>query len=172
LLAESSAVRANQDAELSAMSATASASSAVDSLTYATASASSAVDSLTYATASASSAAAAQYIVDNIDSTISNSSTFKNLAARVDYNSKQIDENRDRAARGIAGIAAMVNIPTPAYKGATSFGLGLGHYDSKSAIAIGASHYFNNGVSVKGSLSNGFGDSRTAAVGAGMSFTW
>ena len=97
---------------------------------------------------------------------------FTKLNNDVNQNSQDIRENRKHASRGIAGITAMSNIPTPAVQGMTSFGMGVGYFDEQSAIAIGASHYFNGGVAIKGSVSNSFNDTRTTAVGAGMSFSW
>ncbi|MFD1245998.1 YadA C-terminal domain-containing protein [Paralysiella testudinis] len=65
----------------------------------------------------------------------------------------------------------MANIPAPPIMGTTTIGAGLGHYDNQSALAIGATHYFLNGVSIKGSVSTGFtGESNS--YGAGISYTW
>ncbi|MDP2513850.1 YadA-like family protein [Photobacterium damselae subsp. piscicida] len=80
-----------------------------------------------------------------------------------------VRHNRKVAARGVAGVAAMANIPTLAIPGSTSFGAGIGHYDSESALAVGVSHYFDNGVAVKGSV--GF-TSGQSILGAGISKTW
>ncbi len=85
---------------------------------------------------------------------------------------QDINKNRELAAQGIAGIAAMTNIPTPAVQGTSTVGMGVGNYDSKSAIAVGASHYFDNGVAIKGSFSSGLSSSKTTAVGAGVSYSW
>lgn len=94
---------------------------------------------------------------------------FRDTSNRLAQN---IEKNRELAAEGIAGIAAMSNIPTPAVQGTTSVGLGVGNYDSKSALAIGASHYFENGVAIKGSLSSGLNSGKSTAVGAGVSYSW
>ncbi|EEZ39193.1 YadA C-terminal domain-containing protein [Photobacterium damselae] len=80
-----------------------------------------------------------------------------------------VRHNRKVAARGTAGVAAMANIPTPAIPGSTSFGVGIGHYDSESALAVGMSHYFENGISIKGSAGLTSGQS---ILGAGISKTW
>ena len=109
---------------------------------------------------------------NNFDSIFRDSNAYKDLSNRLDRNSNEIRENRNRASNGIAGLAAMSNIPTPAVAGATSFGMGVGHYDSKSALAIGASHYFDGGIAVKGSFSNSLGSDSTSVVGAGVSYTW
>ena len=94
---------------------------------------------------------------------------FRDVSNRLAHN---MEKNREIAAEGIAGIAAMSNIPTPAVQGTTSVGLGVGNYDSKSALAIGASHYFENGVAIKGSFSSGLNSGKNTAVGAGVSYSW
>ena len=53
-----------------------------------------------------------------------------------------------------------------------SIGAGVGYFDSESAIAIGASHYFENNVSIKGSVASGFNSGKSTVVGAGVSYTW
>jgi len=97
---------------------------------------------------------------------------FRDVSKRVDQTSQDLRRNREIAAQGIAGISAMTNIPMPADQGASSLGVGMGYYDSQSAIAVGASHYFDNGVAIKGAFSSGFNNGNTAAVGAGVSYSW
>ncbi|RLZ08829.1 hypothetical protein EAH57_07330 [Acinetobacter sp. 2JN-4] len=98
-------------------------------------------------------------------------SSFTNLSQRIDQNNRSIRKNREIAAQGIAGIAAMSNIPMPAIQGISSVGVGMGYYDNESAIAIGASHYFEGGYAVKGAFSSGFQDQSTS-VGVGVSYSW
>ena len=98
--------------------------------------------------------------------------SFRDVSKRVDQTSQDVRKNREIAAQGIAGISAMTNIPMPAEQGASSVGVGMGYYDSQSAIAVGASHYFDNGVAIKGAFSSGFSSGNTAAVGAGVSYSW
>ena len=97
---------------------------------------------------------------------------FKDVSSRVDQTNQDVRKNRDIAAQGIAGITAMTNIPMPAEQGASTVGLGMDYYDSQSAIAVGASHYFDNGVAIKGAFSTGFNNGNTTAVGAGVSYSW
>lgn len=75
---------------------------------------------------------------------------FRDTSNRIDQTNHDVRKNREIAAQGIAGITAMTNIPMPSEQGASTVGLGMGHFDSQSAIAVGASHYFENGVAVKG----------------------
>ncbi len=98
--------------------------------------------------------------------------SFRDVSNRVDQTNQTVRKNRDIAAQGIAGISAMTNIPMPAEAGASTVGVGMGYYDSQSAIAVGASHYFDNGVAIKGAFSTGFNNGNTTAVGAGVSYSW
>ena len=98
--------------------------------------------------------------------------SFRDVSNRVDQTNQTVRKNRDIAAQGIAGISAMTNIPMPAEAGASTIGVGMGYYDSQSAIAVGASHYFDNGVAIKGAFSTGFNNGNTTAVGAGVSYSW
>ncbi|MGC6325131.1 YadA-like family protein [Pasteurella multocida] len=63
-----------------------------------------------------------------------------------------IEENRALSSRGIASIAAMANIPVLALVGKTTIGAGVGRFDTKNAVAVGVSRYYENGVAVKVSL--------------------
>ena len=167
---------ASTSASTSASSALESAGSATAASTSATASASSASSALDSATAASTSASTAtervNYIEHNIDAIFRDSNTYADLSNRIDQNSSDIRSNRKLAAQGIAGLAAMTNIPSPAIAGTTSIGAGVGYFDSESAIAIGASHYFENNVSIKGSVASGFNSGKSTVVGAGVSYTW
>ena len=174
--ASTSAGSASTSATASASSATAASTSATAASTSATASASSASSALDSATAASTSASTAtervNYIEHNIDAIFRDSNTYADLSNRIDQNSSDIRSNRKLAAQGIAGLAAMTNIPSPAIAGTTSIGAGVGYFDSESAIAIGASHYFENNVSIKGSVASGFNSGKSTVVGAGVSYTW
>ena len=174
--ASTSASTSASSALESAGSATAASTSATAASTSATASASSASSALDSATAASTSASTAtervNYIEHNIDAIFRDSNTYADLSNRIDQNSSDIRSNRKLAAQGIAGLAAMTNIPSPAIAGTTSIGAGVGYFDSESAIAIGASHYFENNVSIKGSVASGFNSGKSTVVGAGVSYTW
>ena len=66
----------------------------------------------------------------------------------------------------------MSNIPAPAVQGMSNFGMGMGWFDNKSAIAVGGGHYFENGLSIKGSVSGAFDSSKSTTVGAGFSYSF
>lgn len=80
-----------------------------------------------------------------------------------------IQENRSLSSRGIASIAAMANIPVPAVAGKTTIGAGVGHFDSKNAIAVGLSRYYQNGTAVKVSLGTA---GSNVAFGGGISYSF
>ncbi|QSJ04000.1 tail protein [Salmonella phage vB_SalP_TR2] len=83
---------------------------------------------------------------------------------------KRIDENRKNASAGIAGVAAMANIPQVSQNSSFSVGAGVGSYDGEQGIAVGASARFNQNVvtkaSVAGTTQNDF------VFGAGVSYEW
>lgn len=83
---------------------------------------------------------------------------------------KRIDENRKNASAGIAGVAAMANIPQVSQNSSFSVGAGVGSYDGEQGIAVGASTRFNQNVvtkaSVAGTTQNDF------VFGAGVSYEW
>lgn len=97
--------------------------------------------------------------------------TLQKLQQQVENNKKEIHRRFERAAKGIASVAAMVSIPTPATPGKATMGVGIGGYDGKKAIAIGGSRYFHNGIAIKGTLATGMGRS-ASTYNAGVSYTW
>ncbi|CCO49482.1 exported hypothetical protein [Vibrio nigripulchritudo SOn1] len=97
---------------------------------------------------------------------------FEQMAQTQLQQSRRIDQNEGKMSNGIAGVAAMANIPT--VSGKTTFGAGIGHFNGSNAIAIGASTGFENGVSLKGSLSYAKGkwDQKDVVVGAGIGYSF
>ena len=83
---------------------------------------------------------------------------------------KRIDDNRNHASAGIAGVAAMANIPQVSQNSSFSVGAGVGSYDGEQGIAIGASARFNQNVVTKASVA---GTTQSDFVfGAGVSYEW
>ncbi|HDR1062041.1 YadA C-terminal domain-containing protein [Pasteurella multocida] len=80
-----------------------------------------------------------------------------------------IEENRALSSRGIASIAAMANIPVPALVGKTTIGAGVGRFDTKNAVAVGVSRYYENGVAVKVSLGTA---GAKVTLGGGVSYSF
>lgn len=83
---------------------------------------------------------------------------------------KRIDDNRNHASAGIAGVAAMANIPQVSQNSSFSIGAGVGSYDGEQGIAVGASARFNQNVVTKASVA---GTTQSDFVfGTGVSYEW
>lgn len=94
----------------------------------------------------------------------------QNTSARFsDLNSK-IDDNRKRASAGIAGVAAMANIPQVLEHQTFAIGAGAGNTDGESALAVGFSARASQNTVVKASVSND--TQHNFVVGAGVAFGW
>ena len=80
-----------------------------------------------------------------------------------------VDANRKRAAAGIAGVAAMANIPEVNSHQTFSVGLGVGGFDGQQAVAVGASARVNDNVTVKASIA---ANNEEVVWGAGAAIGW
>jgi autotransporter adhesin len=101
--------------------------------------------------------------IDALEANTVNSSSFNRLKDRV-------DENRQRASAGIAGVAAMANIPQVTQGATFSVGAGAGTTDGESALAVGFSARATESTVVKASVSND--SQQNFVVGAGASLQW
>ncbi|ADO47774.1 YadA C-terminal domain-containing protein [[Enterobacter] lignolyticus] len=82
----------------------------------------------------------------------------------------EVDSNRKRASVGVAGVAAMANIPQVTESQTFSIGAGLGTNDSDEAVAVGFSARLTNHIVTKAAVSAGsYGG---ATLGAGMAYGW
>uniref|UniRef100_UPI001CE3CB14 YadA C-terminal domain-containing protein n=1 Tax=Leclercia sp. Marseille-Q4284 TaxID=2866582 RepID=UPI001CE3CB14 len=99
---------------------------------------------------------------------------IENLEANTSANfgklKSQVEENRKRASAGIAGVAAMANIPQVIQGQTFAVGAGVGNTDGESALAIGASARATENVVVKASVSDD--TQQNFVVGAGVSYGW
>ncbi|WP_435954789.1 YadA C-terminal domain-containing protein [Dryocola sp. BD626] len=82
----------------------------------------------------------------------------------------QVDDNRKRSSAGIAGVAAMANIPQVTNTQNFSVGAGVGTADSESALAVGFSARATENTVVKASVSND--TQHNFVAGAGVSYGW
>lgn len=82
----------------------------------------------------------------------------------------QVESNRRKAASGVAGVAAMTNIPALTGDASGSFGMGLGHYDGAQSISAGVQQRFNQNVIGKASFASD--DHGNVVVGVGASVQW
>ncbi|WKM80525.1 recognition of host receptor [Salmonella phage SW16-7] len=83
---------------------------------------------------------------------------------------KQIDKVEKKSNAGIAGVAAMANIPQVTEYQSFSVGAGVGYRDDQSAIAVGASARI--GQNTVGKLSVSADTQSGYTVGAGISYGW
>ncbi|MBN9880005.1 YadA C-terminal domain-containing protein [Enterobacter chengduensis] len=79
-----------------------------------------------------------------------------------------VDNNRKRAAVGVASVAAMSNIPQVTDSQTFAIGAGAGGYDSQGAVAIGISARVTDHIVTKASV--GAGSFGGATYGAGVAF--
>lgn len=101
-----------------------------------------------------------------IDALEANAGTGNSFARLKD----RVDENRQRASAGIAGVAAMANIPQVTQGATFSVGAGAGTTDGESALAVGFSARATENTVVKASVSND--SQQNFVVGAGASLQW
>ncbi|MGS7257717.1 YadA C-terminal domain-containing protein [Enterobacter hormaechei] len=88
-------------------------------------------------------------------------SMFKSLKNRV-------DDNRELSSSGIAGVAAMSNIPALSGNKDFSFGMGVGHFDNESAISAGFQGRVSENFVTKVSFASA--QSGDVVLGAGAAF--
>ncbi|ELK5289351.1 YadA C-terminal domain-containing protein [Salmonella enterica] len=109
--------------------------------------------------------------------TLSNhESRISTLEAQSGYGNKfnqlksTVEQNRKHASAGIAGVAAMANIPQVSQGATLSFGAGVGNYDGEQGLAVGGSARIGKQVVTKFTVSattqNDF------VTGAGISYEW
>ena len=82
----------------------------------------------------------------------------------------QVENNRKRASAGIAGVAAMANIPQVTNTQNFSVGAGAGTTDGESAVAVGFSARATENVVLKSSVSTT--TQHNFVAGAGISYGW
>jgi autotransporter adhesin len=82
----------------------------------------------------------------------------------------EVNDNRKRASAGIAGVAAMANIPQVIQGQTLSVGAGAGTTDGESAVAVGFSARATDHVVVKASVSDD--TQQNFVIGGGVSYGW
>lgn len=82
----------------------------------------------------------------------------------------QVEKNKRNADAGIAGVAAMANIPQVTESQNFAVGAGVGSRQGESAVAVGVSFRASQNVVVKATVA---GDTQQSwTVGAGVSYGW
>lgn len=94
----------------------------------------------------------------------------QNTNANFGQLKNEVDQNRKRASAGIAGVAAMANIPQVIESQRFNVGAGVGTTDGETALAVGFSARASEHVVVKASVSND--TQHNFVVGGGMSYGW
>lgn len=89
---------------------------------------------------------------------------------RVNALKQQVDSNRKQASSGIAGVAAMANIPQISQRANFGIGAAVGNYKGEQGLAIGISARFN--VRVVGKASVSATTQHDFVSGAGVLFEW
>ncbi|MDQ8952810.1 YadA-like family protein, partial [Acinetobacter rudis] len=93
------------------------------------------------------------------------------LNQRLDGMGEYVNKVDKRSSAGIAGVAAMANIPQVMAGGQKSFGIGIGNHRGENAVAIGGSISSNDGRwAFKTSAS--FDSQDKTTIGAGVSRVW
>lgn len=103
--------------------------------------------------------------IDNVDTKV-NANT--KAIHRLD---RDVRKNRKRADAGIAGVAAMANIPQVYLSGKSGVGVGVGHKHGQSALAVGYSRTSDNGHHII-KLSAGIDTQKDVTVGAGYMYQY
>lgn len=92
---------------------------------------------------------------------------FMQVDSRIDRLDSKVDKNRDRSNAGIAGVAAMANIPyVDGHR--FSFGMGIGHHRNQQALAIGVNAAIKDNTHLRLSVATNTEQEQT--IGAGLAF--
>lgn len=83
---------------------------------------------------------------------------------------RTVEKNKKQANAGIAGVAAMANIPTVSQGSRFAVGAGTGVYGGEQAISVGFSARINDSFVTKASVSTS--SEGTPVFGAGASYEW
>lgn len=99
---------------------------------------------------------------------------FNNYANEVDSRFNAVDRRIDRveevANAGVASVAALAAIPSPAHGKRFSVGAGLGNYASESAVAVGFRAAITESTSVTAGVSRNTASKTAANLGVGYSW--
>lgn len=108
--------------------------------------------------------------LDNVDVKLSNTEKqISGMNAKFAGLNKQINDVEEKASKGVAGVAAMSNIPALTGNGNFSFGMGVGNFNSETSIAAGFQARATKNVVTKVSFAS---DGDENVFGAGASFEW
>ncbi len=75
-----------------------------------------------------------------------------------------------KAYSGIAGVAALTQLPAPMVNKRYSFGVGVGHYEDESAMALGFKARYNDQTTLSFGMSHDSQEKNVIAAGVGWSW--
>ncbi len=107
--------------------------------------------------------------------------TFSNAATGAPVRVRGVADGKDdfdavnvrqlkKAYSGIAGVAALTQLPEPMPNKRYSFGVGLGHYQNESALALGLKARYKDNTTLSIGLSHDSQDKNVVAAGIGWSW--
>jgi hypothetical protein len=91
---------------------------------------------------------------------------------RISTLENRVDKMDKRMSAGIASTMAAVNIPQVDSDKTFALGVGMGSYNSESALAVGASYRVAPDAVLKASVASGSGSGSKAAFGVGAAMSW
>lgn len=91
---------------------------------------------------------------------------------RITNLENRVEKIDKRMSAGIASTMAAVNIPQVDSDKTFAVGVGLGSYNSESALAVGASYRVADDAVLKASVASGSGSGSKAAFGIGAAMSW
>ena len=95
---------------------------------------------------------------------------LRNINKQFSSLKEKVDDNHKKANAGIAGVAAMANIPQVTESARFSLGAGVGFRGDEQAVAVGMSSRFTNNVI--GKMSVAADTQSDFTVGAGVAVQW
>ncbi len=117
------------------------------------------------------SAAANETYANEVDSRFNAvDSRFNAVDSRFNAVDRRIDKVEEVANAGIASVAALAAIPSPAHGKRFSVGAGLGNYSSESAVAVGFRAALTESTSLTAGVSRNTASKTAANLGVGYSW--
>ena len=94
------------------------------------------------------------------------------LSGEIGRATAYLSQEIDGVASGVAGVAAMANIPPVDPGKRFSIGIGFGNFADQSSVAFGASVRGPKNLSARVSVGTDIGSTGKSVVGAGLGWSW
>lgn len=111
-------------------------------------------------------------ISSNSDKIAQNTKLINKNTADIADLRVDLERQGKELSAGIAGVAAMANIPHMQEAGQFSVGAGAGYYNGESAVAVGLGYRVNNSLTTQLGVSANTGNDIKPIVGAGVAFAF